>query len=232
MRLFVTGTDTDVGKSVVTACLAAAARAHGTVVACKPVASGVPAGTAGEDALRIARGAGHDPLVFTTWSTPVSPHRAAWLEGRPVVPDLLERVRALQADTVLVEGAGGWRVPVAAPSDTTPAREALWMKDLAAATGGPCIVVAADKLGVLNHTLLTVEAIRRDGLQVLGVVLNQGLRPEDDISTSSNEADLRWLLDVPLAVAPHVPDHPGAENLWAHVGQQLFAQLGVIESGA
>lgn len=232
MRLFVTGTDTDVGKSVITACLAAAARAHGTVVACKPVASGVAPGTPGDDATRIARGAGHAPLVFATWAPPVSPHRAAWLEGRPVPSDLLDRVQALRADTVLVEGAGGWRVPVAAPSPASPVQEVVWMRDLAAATGGPCVVVAADKLGVLNHTLLTVEAIQRDGFDVLGVVLNQGMRPADDASTSSNEADLRWLLDVPLATAPHVPDGPAAEAVWADVGQQLFEALGVVRSGA
>ncbi len=226
MRLFVTGTDTDVGKSVTTACLAAAARAWGTVLACKPVASGVPEGESGDDAVRIGLGAGHPPLVFATWSTPVSPHRAAEREGRPAPADLLDRVAALRADTVLVEGAGGWRVPVSLDG------AGLWMVDLARATGPACVVVAADRLGVLNHTLLTVEAIRRDGLDVLGVVLNQGLRRDGDASTSSNEADLRRVLDVPVAVLPRVPD--GAEGVaaWARAGAALWAQLGVIRSPA
>ena len=232
MRVFVTGTDTDVGKSVVTACLAAGARSTGSVVACKPVASGVTPGTPGDDAVRIARGAGHDPLVFATWAPPVSPHRAAWLEERPPPVDLLARIASLQADTVLVEGAGGWRVPAAAPGPDASPGDVLWMRDLARATGGPCVVVAADRLGVLNHTLLTVDAIRADGLDVLGVVLNQGLQPRHDASTSSNEADLRWLLDVPLACVPHVPDGPGAEAVWSDVGRRLWADLGVIQSRA
>src|SRR5687768_2946774 len=100
MRLFVTGTDTGVGKTVVTACLAAAARRRGSVVACKPVASGVPPGQAGEDAELLGRCAGHPPLVLAAFEAPLSPHRAAMLEGRQVGDDVLERIRALQADTV------------------------------------------------------------------------------------------------------------------------------------
>jgi len=230
MRWFVTGTDTDVGKSVITACLAAAAQRTGSVVACKPVASGVPSGTAGEDAVRIARGAGHPPLVFATWEAPVSPHRAAWLAERPAPDDLLTRIAALQADTVLVEGAGGWCVPAAAPHPGAAHHQVVWMRDLARATGGSCVVVAADKLGVLNHTLLTVRAIQEDGLHVAGVILNQGLQAPDDTSIHSNADDLRWLLEVPVALAPHVPDGPGSEAIWAEVGEQLFAQL--IQSSA
>lgn len=223
MRVFVTGIDTDVGKSVVTACLAAAARAHGSVVAAKPVASGVATGTAGEDAERLALGAGHPPTVFATYATPVSPHRAALLEGRPVPDRLLDWVAALDADTVLVEGAGGWRVPLS---------PTLWMADLARATAGPCIVVAADRLGVLNHTLLTVEAITRDGFDVLGVVLNQGMVRADDVSTASNLDDLRALLDVPVVPLPHVGDQPDHPPPWADVGHALWRGLGVIWSAA
>ena len=78
VRLFVTGTDTDVGKTRVTGLLARAARRQGrTVVACKVVASGVPPGHPGDDATHLGEAAGHAPLVFGTWETPVSPHRAA-----------------------------------------------------------------------------------------------------------------------------------------------------------
>ncbi len=216
-RLFITGTDTDVGKTVVTACLAACARRVGPTVAAKPVASGVPAGRSGEDAERLAAAAGHEPRVHSTFVAPVSPHRAARAEGRAVGRGILDWVRDLSAPNVLVEGAGGWRVPIGG---------GLWMRDLAAATGGPVVIVALDRLGVLNHTLLTVEAVRADGLTVAGVVLNRGAIPRpDDASIATNADDLRELLDVPLAVVGAVG--PGAE---ADAGEAVSAALGVIWS--
>ena len=196
MRLFVTGTDTDVGKTVVTACLARAARRRGSVCAAKPVASGVAPGTSGEDAERIARAAGHPPRVFAAWQAPLSPHRAAWVEGASLDPEALrDWVATLHADTVLVEGVGGWRVPIwLSPR--------LWVVDLARATAGDVVIVAADRLGVLNHTLLTVEAVRADGLRVAAVVLNRGV-PED-ASRRSNLDDLEALLDVPVVPLPRI----------------------------
>lgn len=195
MRLFITGTDTEVGKTVITAALARAARTSGGVVAAKPVASGVPPGEPGEDAARIAAAAGHAPLSFASFETPVSPHRAAELEGRSVPDDLLERIRGLHADTVLVEGVGGWAVPICLDPP-------LWVSDLAHATGGAVVVVADDRLGVLNHTLLTVAAIRREGLPIAAVVLNRRAAAEQDASRSFNLEDLRRLLDVPVVAAP------------------------------
>lgn len=190
MRLFVTGTDTGVGKSVVTACLAAAARARGSVLACKPVASGVAPGTAGEDAELLGFAAGHAPLVFHTFEAPLSPHRAAELEGRTLPDDVLDRIRALSADVVLVEGVGGWCVPLRVDPP-------LWVPDLAQATGPTVLVVAADRLGVLNHTILTVRAVQDAGYTVAGVVLNRGAAPAD-ASSASNLDDLRRLCAVPV----------------------------------
>src|SRR5262245_23087922 len=141
MRWFVTGTDTDVGKTVVTACLAEAARDRGSVVAAKPVASGVAPGTAGDDASLIGAAAGHAPICFAAFAAPLSPHRAAALEGRAPPASLLDDVRALAADTVLVEGVGGWRVPLGG---------GWWNEDVARAADARVIVVAADRLGVLN----------------------------------------------------------------------------------
>jgi len=193
VRLFITGTDTEVGKSVVTACLAAAA--EGSVVAAKPVASGVAPGTAGEDALLLAAAAGHPPCTFVTLEAPVSPHRAARLEGREIDrAGLLQWIRDLQADTVLVEGVGGWMVPILLEEAS------VWVSDLAAATRGKVLVVADDTLGVLNRTLLTVRAIRADGFEVAAVVLNQR-RPADP-SRASNASDLRELLDIGVGVLP------------------------------
>lgn len=214
-RWFVTGTDTEIGKSVVTACLAQAARRWGSVVAAKPVASGVEPGTAGEDAELLGAAAGHPPLVLRTWRAPLSPHRAALAEGRPVDPEALDGFcRGLAADTVLVEGVGGWRVPLRADHVRYEVR------DLARATGGRVVVVAADRLGVINHTRLTVEAVRADGLNLAGVVLNRGVGDASE-ARSSNLDDLRLLIDVPVAVLealdvgdPAAREAAGA-GLWA-----------------
>src|SRR5690606_25682349 len=113
-RIYITGTDTDVGKSVVTACLAQALAASGAAVrAVKPVASGVEPGTAGEDASLLAAAAGHEPVVFASFEAPLSPHRAARLEGRRVEPEaLIGWLLGLRGEPLLVEGVGGWRVPL------------------------------------------------------------------------------------------------------------------------
>jgi dethiobiotin synthetase len=207
MRLFVTGTDTDVGKTVVTACLAREARGRGTVVAAKPVASGVAPGSAGEDAERIGRAAGHAGSVvgahpWETFEAPLSPHRAAALAGRTVSDAVLDGIAALRADTVLVEGVGGWRVPLRLGP------RPLWVADLARATGGAVVIVAADRIGVLNHALLTAEAVRADGFTVAGIVLNRGVGPHgatgSDPSRAYNAEDLRQLLDVPVVALPAV----------------------------
>ncbi|MEZ4236667.1 MAG: dethiobiotin synthase [Myxococcota bacterium] len=204
MRLFVTGTDTDVGKTAITACLARAARQRGSVVAAKPVASGVATGTAGEDALALGAAAGHAPRVYATFADPVSPHRASAIAGTPVDDGVLDWIAALAADTVLVEGVGGWRVPVRADPG------GLWVRDLARAAGGPVVIVAPDRVGVLNHALLTVDAVRRDGLAVAGVVLNRGASPPD-AGRPHNLADLRDLLDVPVVPVERIaPDDPDA----------------------
>jgi len=220
MRLFITGTDTDVGKTAATAALAAALAERGTVVAAKPVASGVPAGRAGDDAEALGRAAGHPPVIHTTYRAPLSPHRAARQEGRPLdEPGLLAWVQALSADHVLVEGVGGWCVPLS---------EELWVRDLARAAADDVVVVAADRIGVLNHTLLTVDAVRRDGFRVLGVVLNRGIpTAEDDPSPSTNADDLRMLLDVPVVVLEHF-DEAGA----AREGRRLLGAISVIRSSA
>jgi dethiobiotin synthase len=220
MRLFVTGTDTDVGKSVVTACLAQAARRTGTVVAAKPVASGVAPGTAGEDASLIAAAAGHAPVCFAAFAALLSPHRAARLEGRAPPGSLLDDVAALSGDTVLVEGVGGWRVPLGG---------GWWNEDVALAAGAQVVVVAADRLGVLNHTLLTIDAVRRAGLQVAAVVLNRGACAED-VSRAHNLDDLRELTGLPVAVL--APLDPGDEAARAEAGSQLWRAIVAVGAHA
>jgi dethiobiotin synthetase len=216
-RIFVTGTDTGVGKTVVTACLAQALAGRGTVRAVKPVASGVAAGTAGEDAELLGAAAGHAPLCLAAYATPVSPHRAARVEGRRLPPALLEDVRNIAADHVLVEGVGGWRVPLG---------DGVWTEDLAR-TCDTVVIVAADRLGVLSHTLLTADAVRRAGMPVAGVVLNRGAAGAD-ASRPFNLDDLRELLDVP--VVPLDPLDPTDAAARHEAGERLLR--GIVALGA
>jgi len=193
---FVTGTDTEVGKSVVTAALAAGLRADGRDVrALKPLATGGP--PPGDDATLLGRAAGHEPAVFETFPTPAAPGRAARLAGRKIDPAaVVGWIRAQAGSTTLVEGVGGWRVP-------------LWgawcVDDLAAELSLPVIVVAANRLGVLNHTLLTVEAVAARGLSVAAVVLNDGAGTAGALA-DWNAEDLRARLahDVPLVRLPQL----------------------------
>jgi dethiobiotin synthetase len=139
---------------------------------------------------------------------PVAPSVAAARAGLEISIDqaIAQPKAALQGDPpfdqidfVLVEGAGGWRVPVTATQD---------MSALAAATGLPVLVVALATLGTLNHTLLTVEAIERDGQRCAGVILSQ--RPEDEVAlVESNLVELRARWSGPivsLATDPTVLD--------------------------
>lgn len=179
--LFVTGTDTGVGKTVVTAALAAALREAGVRVrALKPVASGVRAWP-GEDAELLARAAGHSPLVHTALAAPLSPHRAARMEGRAIDPRaLVAWVHEHRGEVTLVEGAGGWEVPIA---------PGFRMSQFASAIGWPVLVVAADRLGVLNHAVLTTGAVRASGCAVVGLAVVDA--PE---ATGANALDLAELL--------------------------------------
>lgn len=184
-RLFVTGTDTGVGKSVVTAALAAALADAGVAVrALKPIASGCAPGTPGEDAGLLGLADHHAPEAAFAFPAPLSPHLAAREAGETLDrPTVLAWLRARAADVCLVEGVGGWTVPLG-PG---------WrVSDLAVELGAPVLVVARNRLGVLNHTLLTVEAVQQSGLLVAGVVLTPPDAP--DASTELNAAALRELL--------------------------------------
>ena len=157
--VFVTGTDTGVGKTYLAAALAAALRADGLRVGvAKPVVTGLDEpGPHDHELLGAATAA--------TFGPPVSPHLAAELAGTPLQP--AELVAAAHdaadgADAVVVEGVGGLLVPLT--------RE-YSVRDLAAELGLPVVVAARPGLGTLNHTLLTLEAARTAGLDVRAVVL-------------------------------------------------------------
>ncbi len=202
--LFVTATDTGVGKTEVACALLRAARAAGIdAVGAKPAQSGA---TPGEptDAERLVEAAGRvEPLAAVcpyALRAPLAPAVAARLEGVEIsLARILDAVRALGArhDAVVVEGAGGLLVPLT---------ERETYADLAVALGLPVLVVARAGLGTVNHAALTVEALRRRGLAIAGIVLNR-TAPEDDPSVPHNAAEIARLTGIaPAALLPFVAD--------------------------
>ncbi len=169
--VLVTGTDTDVGKTIVTAAVAAAAGATGLRVAVvKPGQTGTADGRPG-DVDRIAHlAAPHTTRVLATFPEPLAPLAAARVAGEPPLElyTVLDAVRAEaeRHDLVLVEGAGGLLVPMG----VRPSGQAWTFADLAVQLGVRTLVVARAGLGTLNHTALTLEALERRGVPA-GVVL-------------------------------------------------------------
>jgi dethiobiotin synthetase len=203
--VLVTGTDTEVGKTVVACGLARALAARGLrVLAVKPVESGC--GEAGpEDGELLARAAGQaEPrAALVRLETPVAPPVAADREG--VALDHREWCSAIRAlapghDVVIVEGAGGLLSPLTWEADS---------RDLAVELGASALVVAADRLGSLNHASLTLEALAGAGVPVLGVVFSAPAEPDD--STGTNAAALaRVAGDVRVASLPRLADPEAA----------------------
>jgi dethiobiotin synthetase len=182
---FVTGTDTGVGKTRVAVALIHALRAQGLrVAAMKPVAAGSEPGELNDDvsALLQAANVSADLRDVNPYSfaPPIAPHLAAQQAGirieLPVIVAAYARLAAA-ADAVVVEGAGGWRVPLNARED---------MADLAQALGLPVVLVVGLRLGCLNHALLTAESIGRRGLPWAGWVGN-AIDPEMAARTANLE---------------------------------------------
>ncbi|MEA2395946.1 MAG: dethiobiotin synthetase, partial [Solirubrobacteraceae bacterium] len=155
--VFVTGTDTGVGKTVLAAALAAALRAAGVdVAAFKPAVTGLeepePGRPADHELLAAAAGRPPDEVAPDRFGPPVSPHLAAELAGTPLDPaSLVAAARALRADVVVAEGVGGLLVPLTL---------GVTVRDLAVELGWPVVVAARPGLGTISHSLLTVEAAR------------------------------------------------------------------------
>ena len=189
---FVTGTDTGVGKTYATCLIIRALREAGLKVAgFKPVCCGE------RDDAEALRAAG-DPSVSVNevnpvWlRTPAAPYTACLVENRTLDLDLIrEGVRSLRArcDRVLVEGVGGWRVPLTASFDAA---------DLAAEFGLPVVIVVANRLGAINHTLLTLESIRARSLACAGLILNHLPGASEDVATHTNRGVLEQLSGVPV----------------------------------
>ena len=196
--VFVTGTDTGVGKSVVAAAICAALAARGErVAAFKPVVSGLDEepGEFGHDheLLASVAAAGQSPEEVAPWrfGPPVSPHHAAELAGELIEP--AELVEAARMHELLVcEGVGGLLVPI------TPG---YLVRDLAIDLELPVVVAARTGLGTINHTLLTVEAARTAGLRVAGVVMTPWPGEPTDMERS-NRATVERLGDVAVSGLP------------------------------
>jgi dethiobiotin synthetase len=208
--LFVTGTDTGVGKTVVSAAIVAGLVARGMPVRpLKPLITGLddppdPVWPSDDEQLARVAGLDADEVALLRYGPAVSPHLAAELAGEPVRAGQLERaIRAAVGDgeVAVIEGAGGLLVPIAPGYD---------MRELAAALELPLVVVARPGLGTINHTLLTLEAARSRGLAVAGVVLNPW-RAEPDEIERSNRSTIEELGEVTVSVLPRLdsPD-PGA----------------------
>ena len=201
MNLFITGTDTNAGKTFVTALLTRALRARGfETIALKPLCSGERS-----DVEILQAASDHHLSLDETnpvWlREPAAPLVAARLENRSISLDsLVDWFRHLSSKhpSLLIEGAGGWLVPIT-PKAT--------IADFAARLALPVVPVVANRLGCINHTLLTLESIRARGLQCPGIVLNT-LSTTEDIATRTNREILVQYTPILLEIHPSQTDIP------------------------
>ncbi|HAB90897.1 MAG TPA: dethiobiotin synthase [Pseudomonas sp.] len=217
---FITGTDTDAGKTSVAAGLLCAAKQQGcSTLAMKPVASGCDMSAEGlrnSDALALIAQS-TVPLPYTqinpyAFAPAIAPHIAAQEAGVELsVADLYRTAQVIlqqQADFTLIEGAGGWRVPISATE---------FLSDFAIALQLPVILVVGVKLGCINHALLTAQAIINDGLELAGWVAN--VVDPSCARLAENLATVQQLMPAPcLAEVPHLTS-ASAEHVAEYVKQ-------------
>ncbi len=211
---FITGTDTDAGKTFVSCSILAAAKAQGlTTAALKPVAAGVSEtsrGTHNDDVVALAENCSI-PLTLedinaVCLNEAIAPHIAAEKSGvkldAKAIAGHCRKVIDKNADLTLVEGAGGWRVPLGNKET---------MADIARLLEIPVILVVGMRLGCLSHALLTAEAIQADGLELAGWVAN---RIDEKMPVyEENVATLMNLIPAPmLAEIPWIDDTDPVES--------------------
>jgi dethiobiotin synthetase len=205
--LFITGTDTGVGKTTVASAIAAALRRRQRDVGVsKPVETGCQVGSDGRripaDAEQLRWAAGRedediDLICPFRLRDPLAPSVAARREGmRLELSDVIAAVRSVVArhELALVDGAGGLHVPISA---------AATFADLARTCELRLLVVVGNRLGAINHARLTLDWARSAGLDVAGYVINT-LTATDDLAADTNVATLRELLGAPLGVFPYL----------------------------
>lgn len=220
--IFITGTDTGVGKTFLTIGLLRALQNMGfNVCPMKPVETGcgtvngrlVPA-----DALKLVCAIEADESLKLInpyrFKQPLAPAVAAELEGAVIrKQDIISAYKQLSKkyDITIVEGAGGIMVPVY--------RKYLFL-DLIKDLNLPVIIVARPGLGTINHTLLTIEAARNKGLRILGVIINHSVKIKDDLSVRTNPDVIEKLGGLPLlGIVPYMKDSSGRR------GQKVFNSI-------
>lgn len=225
IRLGVTGTDTGVGKTVVSCALAATLHRRGLrVTAMKPVETGVAFDDPARDGALLARAAGHEARIGITapivLSDPVAPMLAARRMGMTLDASALDAAierAASGADVLIVEGAGGLLVPVT-ERESYDALFARWGLDV--------VIVAANRLGVINHTRLTIAAARAAHLRIRCIVLNGAAPDASDVSRGDNAALIAELEPgIPVFELPWMPD---PRDLQALV--QAAEQCGLLDA--
>jgi dethiobiotin synthetase len=222
--LFIAGTDTGVGKTVVAAALVRALVGEGlTVAAMKPVASGAeltPCGLRNADALSLIEAANvtapYEHVNPYCFSPPIAPHIAAREAATLIDTALLQacflKLAAL-SDCVIVEGAGGWLTPIGAGQT---------MADVAAALSLPVVLVVGLKLGCLNHAALTVRALGSHGAGIAGWIGNS-ITPDFERKTA-NIAALEQILKEPAAaIVSYASQRPAALRLPPAAARHLMA---------
>ncbi len=201
--LFITGTDTDAGKSFVSVALLKGLALLGKhVLAFKPIAAGVDASGFNSDALQLQAASCRqlpysqvNPILF---AEPCAPHLAGTIDlGQ--LQSWTEALANLPSDLKLVEGAGGWLLPINANQ---------YLADWVVANGWPVVLVVGMKLGCLNHAMLTYRELERSGVKVIGWVANQ--LDTNMLRFDDNLADLQQRLKIPfLGLLPYSPDGVG-----------------------
>ncbi|OGA19362.1 MAG: dethiobiotin synthase [Betaproteobacteria bacterium RIFCSPLOWO2_02_FULL_63_19] len=236
MKLFVSGTDTGIGKTVVTCALLRALDSRGlAAIGMKPVATGItPQGTWDDvEQIRLASRvtASLDDMAPFRLGAPASPHFAAREDGvtirAEVILGALDRLERL-AEAVVIEGVGGFRVPLS---------ERLDSADLAQAMRAPVLLVVPMRLGCINHALLTAESVAGRGLSLLGWVANAGIdsdytRVELTVDSIADRIQAPCIGVLPrLALGQNGADHLNIDPLLARL-RSLAATDGGSESGA
>jgi dethiobiotin synthetase len=224
--VFVTGTGTEAGKTVVAAAIARTWAASGkTVAVFKPAVTGLDEHTAGgqidgptgdpstqqpladHELLRLAAGSNQtdEEIAPYRYGPPASPHLAAAMAGVEIDPERLRRAAGAagaSAEALVCEGVGGLLVPLAG---------SYLVRDLAVDLGLPLVIAAAPGLGTINHTLLTIEAARAAGLEVAAVVLTPWPAQPTEIERSNRET-IAALGRVPIQTLP--PLDPADPTTW------------------
>ncbi|MCB4436033.1 dethiobiotin synthase [Alteromonas sp. McT4-15] len=214
-QYFVTGTDTEVGKTYVTChLLRAATQAKLTSIGYKPISAGcdlVDGEWVNEDAANIQKASGLslpiseiNPIAL---KPPIAPHIAASEAGVELTQDAIEKglnhLQSYNVDFLLMEGAGGWRLPLSLGNENAPTR---YLSDVVKSLNMPVILVVGMRLGCLNHAMLTAEAILADGLTIAGWVANDVTgnmtRYDENLTSLKAMMPAPLLAEIPFKAEP------------------------------